>query len=135
MHHVAANDRTTATVVVIGEDRKGGWIGTRPRIIEDGVALILRPAEIRALGRRSGKEINFLLPVLTYIADGDLGTIEGKTPRIAQTIGEDLRLSFAIARKRVVRRDSVFLSGILAVDIDAQDFAHQLCDILSIALG
>src|SRR5438874_12577963 len=90
MHHVAANDRTTATVVVIGEDRKGGWIGTRPRIIEDGVALILRPAEIRALDLVGDPEIDFFPISLTDIGDGDSAVVERKAPGVAQAISIDL---------------------------------------------
>ncbi len=93
------------------------------------VALDHAPAEVGAGGMRPREEVDFLLRILSDVADVEVAghPIEAESPRIAQPQRPDLRPAQARGRERVVRGIRV---GRRVVDVDAQHLAEQLVRIL-----
>src|SRR3989304_5282625 len=61
--------------------------------------------------------------------------VEGETPRIAESVGPDLRKNASAGVcKGIVGRDDI-LAGVEARGVDAQDFSHVFCHILGITEG
>lgn len=97
---IAANDRATARIVGVNEDRKRRGMRPRSCIIEYQIALVLRPTEIRATSVRNGQQVDLFLLPLPYIADCYARTIKGKAPGVAQSISKNL-VAARVADKRI----------------------------------
>ena len=133
INKAARNGAVPGFVAIFGYRRRDPVHAAAPLVAVHTFGAI--PAVVLAAGARGRLEIDFLVNVLSDIADIKVagGAVEGETPRIAQTVSPNLTAVAALVRERVaggnrVRRCASF-------DIDAQNLAEQRVRVLPAAQG
>ena len=58
--------------------------------------------------------------------------VKGHPPRVAEAVGEDLTPGIIIIHERVVAGNAIFQALVLGVDIDPQDLAEHVTQILTV---
>jgi hypothetical protein len=124
---VAADYRAAPIGMRIDSKRKCRWMRAWAVIIEETVALVLRPAKVGTLGACERKIVDLFLPSLADIGDDDVAGVEREPPGIAQPVSEDLG-PIAGADEWVVCRNGV---GPRAArrGVDAKNFSEQRAQI------
>src|SRR3954451_24266155 len=131
---IAAGDGAGAAGVGVLEQREGDAgidaVGGRVVAVHP---FHLSPAVVFAADARRRLEIDFLERVLADVSDPEVagGAIETETPRIAQAVRPDFAAPAGTQIERIRGRNGVRRA---VIDIDAQDLAEELIDVLGVVV-
>src|ERR1051325_9198604 len=125
---IAAGDGAAEGVAVF-EDGHGQAGGGAAHGVVTVEAFHDGPAVVLAAGAAGGLEVDFFVDVLADVADPEVAglAVEGEAPRVAQAVRPDLPArGEGVARGDGIRRP---------VDVDAEDLAEELVEVLSAVGG
>ena len=127
---VAAGDGTGLGVAVLDDRRQDGG---RPRL-PAGPIRVAPLRDVPAVVAAAPDEVDHLAEVLADVAGPEVagGAVEAEPPGLPQPVGPDLGPCPGEADERVVVRDRVGLAPFGVVDVDPEDRAREVAEVLPV---